>query len=52
MVEDELALELVELHILTIEFRANVGFPVLGDFREFFGNVDFGHDDPSWMALL
>jgi len=45
MVKDELALELVELHMLSVELGADVGFQLFSDFREFFGDVDFGHDD-------
>jgi hypothetical protein len=45
MVKDELALELVELYMLSVELGADVGLPVFGDFREFFGDVNFGHWD-------
>jgi hypothetical protein len=43
VVEDELALEFVELDGLAVELGSDVGLPVFGDFREFFGDVDFVH---------
>src|SRR6202041_796467 len=43
MMEDELAVELYELYLLTIEFGGDARLVVVGDFREFFGDVDFGH---------
>ncbi len=46
MVKDELALELVELYVLSVELGADVGLPVFGDLREFFGDVHFGHWGP------
>jgi hypothetical protein len=44
---DELALELVELHQLAIEFSGDVGFPVFRDVSKFLRNVYFFHSVPS-----
>ena len=57
MVEDELAFDLVELDVLTVEFGGDVGLPVFRDLGEFFGDVDFGHDgfsrsDGYWSTDL
>jgi hypothetical protein len=43
VVEDEFALDLVELDVLAVEFGGDVGLPVFGDFGEFFGDVDLEH---------
>jgi hypothetical protein len=47
MVEDELALEFVELDGLAVELGSDVGFPVFVDFGKFFGDVDFVHSVSS-----
>jgi len=44
VMEDELAFQLVELHVLAVEIRGDVGFPVFGDSSEFFGDVDLVHN--------
>jgi hypothetical protein len=46
VVEDELALDLVELDMLAVEFGGDVGLPVFGYLGELFGEVDFGHISP------
>ena len=43
VMKDEYAFELVEFHILAVEFCSDVGLPVFGDFGEFFGDVYFWH---------
>jgi hypothetical protein len=43
MVEDEFAVELYELDLLAVEFGSDAGLVVVGNFGEFFGDVDFGH---------
>jgi len=43
VVEDELSLDFVEFHALTVEFGSDVGLPVFGDLGELFGKVDLGH---------
>src|SRR5271166_2956823 len=43
MVEYELAVELDELDVLSVEFGSDAGFVVVGDLRKFIGDVDFGH---------
>ena len=35
VVEDELAFDLVELHVLAVEFGGDVGLPVFGDLENF-----------------
>jgi hypothetical protein len=50
MVKNEFALELVELYVLSVELGSDVGFPVFGNFREFFSDVYFGHDGPFRQA--
>jgi hypothetical protein len=54
MVEDEFAVELYELDLLTVEFGSDAGLVVVGDFREFLGDVDFGHGilEGSRLALV
>jgi hypothetical protein len=57
----EFAFELIELHVLAIEFGGDVGLPVLGDFGKFFRDVYFWHGtlmiglsfwlDVEWMIL-
>jgi hypothetical protein len=37
--------------MLTVELGADVGLPIFSDFREFFGDVDFGHGDPLSVSL-
>jgi hypothetical protein len=51
VMEDELAFELVELHVLAVEFRGDVWLPVFGDSRELFGDVDLVHHDLEGKLL-
>jgi hypothetical protein len=44
MVEHERAVELDELHILSVELGGYAGIVVVVYFRELFGDVDFGHE--------
>jgi hypothetical protein len=46
MMEYELALQFVELHMLPIEFGGDVRLPVFRNLREFIGDVDFVHRPP------
>jgi hypothetical protein len=46
MVEHERAVELDELHILSVEFGGDAGIVVVVNFGELFGDVDFGHGIP------
>jgi hypothetical protein len=43
MVKDELAIQLDELHVLSVELGGDAGLVVFGDLREFLGDVNFGH---------
>jgi len=43
MVEDEFALQLVELDVLAVKFGGDVGLPVFGDPGELFSDVDLVH---------
>src|ERR1700686_249125 len=43
MMENELAFQLIELHVLAVEFGGDVGLPVFGDLGEFLGDVYFRH---------
>jgi hypothetical protein len=43
MVEDEFAIELYELDLLTVEFGGDSRLVVVGEFRKFFGDVNFWH---------
>jgi hypothetical protein len=43
MVKHELALQLVELHMLTIELGGNVGLPIFRNLGELVSDVDFIH---------
>jgi hypothetical protein len=43
MVKYELAVELDELDVLSVEFGGDARLVKLGDVGEFLGNVDFGH---------
>ncbi|SPE28430.1 hypothetical protein SBA2_40003 [Acidobacteriia bacterium SbA2] len=43
VVEDEFALEFVELDRLPVQFGSDVGLPVFGNLGKFFGDVDFVH---------
>jgi hypothetical protein len=43
MMKYEFTLELVELHMLSVELGGNVGLPVFGNPGEFFGDIDFRH---------
>jgi hypothetical protein len=40
VMEDELALELIELYALAVQLGGDVGLPVFGNFGEFVGDVD------------
>ena len=52
VMEDELAFQLVELYVLAVEFRGDVGLPIFGDGGEFFGDVDFMHDASCYDEIL
>ncbi len=43
MVEDERAVELDELHVLSVEFGGDAGLVVVVNFSELLGDVDLGH---------
>jgi hypothetical protein len=40
MMKDKLALQLVKLHGLAVQFGSDVGLPVFRDLGEFFGDID------------
>ncbi len=46
MMEDERAVELHELHVLSVEFGGDAGLVVVVNLSELFGYVDFGHEIP------
>jgi hypothetical protein len=46
MVKYEWAVELDELHILSVEFGGDAGIVVVVNLGELFGDVDFGHGIP------
>jgi antitoxin VapB len=52
MMEYELALQLIELHMLPIEFGSDVWLPVFGNLRELLGDVDFVHKAPSLRFIV
>ena len=43
MMKYKLALELVELDMLAVQFRSDVGLPLFRNLCELIGNVDFVH---------
>jgi hypothetical protein len=43
MVKDELAVQLDEFDVLSVEFRSDAGLVVFSDVGELLGDVDFGH---------
>src|SRR6185437_11385127 len=43
VMKHEFALQFIELHVLAVEFRRDVGLPVFGNVGEFFGDVDLVH---------
>src|SRR5215472_1113693 len=46
MMKHELAFDLIQLDLLSVEVGGNVGFPVFGDFGELFRDVYFTHYFP------
>jgi hypothetical protein len=51
MMEHELALQLVELHMLSIQFGGDVRLPVFGNLRKLLGDIDLIHSTSKVTAL-
>jgi hypothetical protein len=52
MMKDELAVQLDELDLLSVELGGDAGLVVFSDFRELLGDVDFGHGTLRLAVLL
>jgi len=50
MMEDELALQLVELDVLTVEFGRDVRLPVFGNLGELIGDVNLLHNTHPYVV--
>jgi hypothetical protein len=52
MVKNKIALDLVELDVLSIQLGRDIGLPVFGDLRKLFGQIYFFHKNNSLSSDL